>query len=233
MNMDTNLDSDAAAITPTILSVLETLYTDRWSGVLRIRSGAKIGAVWLIKGQVVHCLQIEGKQRRDGISALEDLLHWPQVAYILEADVLPPARSIRLPMAEIMSALLRRTQPESQRDEVLPRTAVPQVNLDEIYESLRLRVPGLEAISVMNGVELERTTLRDTANQNWLDRQLQMHLFNPSHDPEKLYLQDDDHALLIMKHGHLSAVLMARNGTAPEALFWAGEEARKRIKQVG
>jgi hypothetical protein len=212
-----------------IVSLLRTAYKKSWSGVVRARSEGRSGALWLVRGQLTDCVMIEGSNRFEGLAALEDMAWWENITFMLDPDALPPARSIRLAMSDILDSLDRIHRHATSG---VPETAAatPGLNLDELFESLRERVPGLEAIGVTQGSALKDTTMGKDADKSWLDRQLQAHFFDRSPDPEQLYLQDGDHTLLIVRQGPLAAVLMARSGTAPEALFWAGQEARKRME---
>ena len=91
-------------------------------------------------------------------------------------------------------------------------------------------MPGLESLSVTQGHDAgsdHRAAMRESATGSTASSAAISSM--TAVDPEQLFLQQGDHALLILSRGPLAAVLSAHNGTAPEALFWAGEEARKRI----
>jgi hypothetical protein len=212
-----------------LLPLLRNAYQSGWSGAVRTRREGQIGAIWLVKGQVVHCLSIAGPIRIEGIAALEDMVTWPTVTILLDAPALPPARSIRQPMTELLDTLTRLATAQSEESAKRGHEERNELDLDSLFKTLRQRVPELEAISVANGKALERTTLSNAEEKRWLTLQLQTHFFDRQEDPDRLYLQQGDHALLIMKRGALSAVLMARNEAAPEALFWAGEEAHRHM----
>jgi hypothetical protein len=212
-----------------VVPLLQTAYKKGWSGVVRARNDGHSGALWLVRGQLTHCVLVGSNSRTEGLAALEDMARWKDVTFLLDPSALPPARTIRLTMSDILASLSHIVAPPVVESAERARHPDSAINLDELFESLRMKVPGLEAISVTQGVSMKHTTLKADADKSWLDRQLQTHFFDHQLDPEQLYLQEGDHALLIVRRGPLAAVLMARNGTAPEALFWAGEEARKRI----
>ncbi|HEY3296258.1 MAG TPA: DUF4388 domain-containing protein [bacterium] len=207
-----------------VLPVIRAIFHDEWGGVLRVRTAGRNCSLWFVKGQIAHALLTEGKQRVDGVAALEKVALWTKGTFMLDAGELPPARSIRLAMDDILSFL------EHEAGAVTEAAAEPKLDhLESVLESLRERVPGLESLSVMNGALVEATTALDLKERGWLSEQLRSYCGEDSVKPEKLFLQQGDHTLLILKRGQLATVLSARTGTAPEALFWAGEEARKRV----
>ena len=208
-----------------ILPVVRTIYGDGWGGVLRVRTTGKSASLWFVKGQIAHAVIVEGRNRTEGLAALEEVALWRQGTYLLEDGELPPARTIRLAMDEIMASLEQMTG----RTEDATETARGTDELEHVLETLRERVPGLESLSVLHGTMVQATTAQDLKERGWLDEQLRSYCDDDAVKPEKLFLQHGDHSLLILKRGQLATVLSARTGTAPEALFWAGEEARKRV----
>ncbi len=179
---------------------------------------------WLIQGQLVHAVHQEGERRLEGPEALAAILAWREGAYWIESGALPPARTIRQPMEQILAA-----RPGDDPAERANADAFAAEPLASVLETLRERVPGLESLSVSKGRTLEATTTSDERERDWLDGQLRRYFAEDRLEPERLFVQQGDHALLILSRGSLAAVLSARAGTTPEALFWAGEEARKRM----
>jgi hypothetical protein len=209
-----------------LFPVLQAIYHGSWSGALRLKADGRNAVLWLIKGQVAHALWIKGKERIEGIEALEKAAAWREGTFLLDYGVLPPARTIRLAMSEIL-AMLRAgcdtTEAPPQGEEEGAEELV------SVLATLRERVPGLESLSVLNGTLVEATTAHELRERGWLSEQLKAYCDDDAIKPEKLFLQQGEHSLLILKRGQFAAVLSARTGTAPEALFWAGEEARKRV----
>jgi hypothetical protein len=205
--------------------ILLDLNRQAWDGVLRARSSSAIAAIWLVKGHVVHALNIQGTVQVEGLAALESVAGWTEGTIYLEKNVLPPARTIRSEMGEVLAALARpvvaadMSEPADRKEE----------NLEGVFDTLRQKVPGLESLSLSNGSVLRATTEQDAGERSWLSRQLETCCHEELASTERLYLQQGEHALLILKSGSFATVLSARKGTSPEALFWAGEEAMKRV----
>lgn len=206
--------------------LIEKANREDWSGVVRLRSGRRVGAAWLVKGQLAHVLVAENGVQTEGVPALQEVASWHGGTYFLESDLLPPARSIRMSMDEVIAVISRSAEDgpfhsssNLSRDETL----------DGILESLRRRVPGLESLSLSRGDTVEATTAADSDEREWVSGQLRQFFRNDAHLPERLFMQQGDHALVIVQNGRFTAVLSARGGTTPEALLWAGEEAQRRV----
>ncbi|RPH95063.1 DUF4388 domain-containing protein [candidate division KSB1 bacterium] len=218
-----NLDVQGA------LPLLQSVFTDQWSGVVRVRSGHRMGTMWLVKGSIVHAILLEGQRKSEGMNAFEQITAWREGVYLLEEGVLPPERTIRVDMPILLDQLLSSDETAVQSPfPVLPNPE-NRNQLSVVFQTLRERVPGLESLSLTRGATVEATTVADVAERDWLHDQLQVYCHEASTVPEKLYLQQGEHTLLIIKQGTLATVLSACRGTAPEALFWAGEEARRRM----
>jgi len=213
-----------------IVPVMWAILRDGWSGVLRVRAAGRNASVWFVKGQVAHALLRDGKNRIEGLEALENTALWIEGTFMLDAGELPPARTIRLKMEDILASLKHAAdEPVEQTESQTDRMAT---QLTSVLDSLRERVPGLESLSVLNGALVEATTAHDLKERGWLNDQLRSYCDDDTVQPEKFFMQQGDHSLLILKRGQLATVLSARTGTAPEAMFWAGEEARKRVLTV-
>ncbi|MCX6600378.1 MAG: DUF4388 domain-containing protein [bacterium] len=205
------------------LPLVESAHHHEWSGVIRLRNGRMVGAVWMVKGHLVHAVMLQDGAQIEGVSALESISAWREGTYFLDPNALPPARTIRLGMADVLSALRRSA--EGERRESAPSAR----GLSEVLQALRERVPGLESLSLSRGITVEATTTADAAEREWVNGQIRRYCDEDESMPERLFVQDGDHALLIVKKGRLAAVLSARGATAPEALLWAGEEAQKEV----
>jgi len=206
-----------------LLPPVESAYHHQWSGVIRLRNGRRVGAVWMVKGHVAHAVELQDGAQTEGASALEVISTWREGNYFLDANALPPARTIRLSMEDVLAALRRSAGIEPRN------TTSSRGELGEVLQTLRERVPGLESLSLSRGAALEATTAADTAEREWVNGQIRRYCDDDVSTAGKLFVQDGDHALLIVKKGRLAAVLSARGATAPEALLWAGEEAQKKM----
>jgi hypothetical protein len=211
-----------------LLPVIEAAFHRAWNGVIRLRNGHRIGAVWMVKGHVVHAIMLQDGARTEGPAALESISTWSEGTYFLDPGALPPARTIRLDAQEMLKTLRRLTDSETPSIADAGVTAsLPALN--EMLETLRARVPGLESLSVSRGATVEASTAADAAETEWLNGQLRRYCSDILSSPERLLLQDGDHTLLIVKKGQMAAVLSARGTTTLEALLWAGEEAQKEV----
>lgn len=210
--------------------VLAELCGQKWTGVLRLRKESRIGAIWLVNGSIVHALLIAGKLRTEGPTALRAAATWNGASVMHEAGALPPARTIREPMDILLSAM--RAEAPAGTQPAAGAERIPDTELEDVLETLRARVPGLESLSVTRGAAMEATTTRDLAELQRLDATLQEHYGAEGYEPETMYVQQGGHSILILRSGSLAAILSARTGTAPEALFWAGGEARRRMLSI-
>lgn len=211
-----------------LLPLVESAHRSEWSGVIRLRHGRAVGAVWTVKGHVVHALRLEDGVKTEGVSALESLATWREGTYFLEVNVLPPARTVRLGIEVILASLWRLSGGERAKH-VSSKSDASRRVLSAVLQNLRERVPGLESLSLSRGSAVEATTASDTTEREWLNGQVRRYCDDGGTAAGRLLLQDGDHALLIVKKGCLAAVLFARGATTPEALWWAGEEARKAV----
>lgn len=212
-----------------VLPLVESAYRDTWDGVIRLRSGRRVGVLWMVKGHAVHAIKLEDGVQDEGVSALESIAVWNEGTYYLDTGALPPARTIRLETEDVMARLRRAAG--SEFAEPVPREGAneSQADLNDVLQTLRKRVPGLESLSLSRGAMLETTTAADMAEREWIHDHVQQYCADHAAVPEKLFVQHGEHLLLIIKKGRIAAVLSARGHTTPEALFWAGEEARKTV----
>jgi hypothetical protein len=188
--------------------------------------GRMVGAVWMVKGQLVHAVMLQDGAQIEDASALQSISTWREGTYFLDPNALPPARTIRLRMGDVLSALRRSAGTEGRETVPLPQ------GLRDVLQTLRERVPGLESLSLSRGANVEATTAAGAAEREWVNSQIRRYCDENASGPEKLFVQDGDHALLIVTKGALTAVLSADGATAPEALFWAGEVAQNEIQDL-
>jgi hypothetical protein len=163
-----------------------------------------------------------------GFEAFDLMAAWRMGEYILHTGMLPPERSVRIPTEQLLRPLRASAEQRPLANE-RQRSAVVGKALLQVFDGLRERVPGLESLSLMRGPIFEATTSRNADEMNWMDRQLKSFFAKRADEPDTLYVQEGGHTLLLLKRGTVSTVLSARQGTAPEALFWAGTEAQKRV----
>lgn len=211
-----------------LLPLVESAHHHEWSGVIRLRNERMVGAVWMVKGHVLHAVKLQDGVQSEGPSALESISAWREGTYFLDANTLPPARTIRFGMEDVLAALRRSARTEPRESARAAATTSPR-GLGEVLQILRERVPGLESLSLSRGLTVEATTAADATEREWLNGQIRRYCDDDQSTAGRLFVQDGDHALLIVKKGRLAAVLSARGATAPEALLWAGEEAQKKV----
>lgn len=214
-----------------VITLLEDSYRNSLSGALRFTTSTSAGTIWLVRGQAVHANCVTPEDVYDGMRAFELLVTWLQGSFHIDEDVLPPGRTIRLPMADLILAAkqsARRTL-ISDMQAYAPRTL--NQRLDSIIEALRKRVPGIESISVISKDHLEASTTEEEGEREWIGKQVQLFTERNQERPETLYLKVHGRALLMIGDEQESTVLSASEDTAPEAMFWAGQEAQRRIRQ--
>jgi hypothetical protein len=95
-----------------LLPLLVAVHHHEWSGVLRLRSGRLVGAVWMVEGQLVHAVMLQDGAQTEDASALESISTWREGTYFLDPNALPPTRTIRLEMGPLLSALRRSVKSE-------------------------------------------------------------------------------------------------------------------------
>jgi hypothetical protein len=173
------------------------------TGALRLREGRIIGAIWTVRGEVVHALYVQDDARIEGEEAFDRLLYLQAGSFYWELDALPPTRSIRLPEPEDVDMAAGVSGAESA-DPIWPDTLISQWEAE-----LKARVPGLSSIQV---VELDNTRVqREPVNLNLI------------RTPEHLHLS--------VKVATLDIHLSATPDTAPEALLWAAEVMRRKLHE--
>lgn len=150
---------------------------------------------------------------------------------MLETDVLLPERTIRMSTEQLLANVREQAHRQREHFGESQRSAVVGRTLLQVFDGLRERVPGLESLSLMRGPVCEATTAHDASEMDWMDRQLKAFFAKDHEEPDTLFVQEGGHSLLILKQGSLATVLSARTGTTPEALFWAGAEAQRRVME--
>jgi hypothetical protein len=212
-----------------ILPLLRTAHTRQWEGALRLRKGAETGTIWFVKGQIVHGLWLSKLRTVDGPLALDTLATWTEGEFLLDNEVLPPDRTIRMEMEELLGRLELCSAGKQESTTVKDTGDGSHVNLTSLFDHLRERVPGLESLSLLNGQTFEATTASGNDQRRWLDRMLQGHVRNFEVQTTRLFIEEHDGALLVIRKGLRAVVLAARLGTSPEALFWAGDELQRQV----
>ena len=170
-----------------LLPLLLDLNQAAFNGAVRVRNGSVIAGIWLVKGQIVHAVCIEGQKQITGPEALETIGMWTSGSYFIERNVLPPERTVRADMPEILAALRIQLVPAAtERLEELSEECGDE-ELETVFDTLRVRVPGLESLSLSSGAMLKATTARDTGERDWLNRQLQTCCQEDLSQSEKLF----------------------------------------------
>ncbi|MBU0691173.1 DUF4388 domain-containing protein [bacterium] len=213
-----------------MIALLEDSYRNSLSGALRFTTSTSTGTIWLVRGQAVHANCVTPEEVYEGMRAFELLVTWLHGSYHIDEDVLPPGRTIRLPMADLILAAKQsiRRALISDMQAYAPRTI--NQRLDSIIEVLRKRVPGIESISVINRDQLEASTSEEKSEREWIGKQIRQFTEQSQSRPETLYLKVQGRALLMIGDEQESTVLSATEDTTPEAMFWAGQEALRRIR---
>ena len=213
-----------------VITLLEDTYRESLSGALRLTTSTSSGTIWQVRGQAVHAKCETPDGLHEGMSAFEQLVTWQQGSYYIDEDELPPGRTIRLPMADLILAAKQSARRSliSEMQAYAPRTVTRR--LDSIMETLRERVPGLESITVLTEDAVEESTTEEASEREWIGSQIRQHLNRDEMRPETMYLKLKGRALLMIGDDKESTVLSATEDTAPEAMFWAGQEAWRRIR---
>ena len=211
-----------------MLPLLDMALAEEWGGSMQVKRGLLTGTIWTVSGQVVHA-ELKGVGTLDELEAFEAVSSWRDGEYILESGALPPARSIRIATERLLATLRDSLASQQVQFGEGQRSAVVGRTLLQVFDGLRERVPGLESVSVVRGTICEATSSQDTEELDWMDGQLKSFFAKDHEEPDTLFVQEGAHTLLILKQGSLATVLSARTGTSPEALFWAGSEAQRRV----
>lgn len=212
--------------------LIESLFRGGWSGALRLRHARQIGSVWMVGGEAVHAVWLEGKCRLEGIPALERLTRWSEGTYLLDEGALPPERSVREDTGELLTRF-RVAESAPYRRPAGSEAAATDLALETLLSTLRERVPGLESLSISSGDALEATTERDAQTRERLNRHWRALRDESGEQTETLYIRQGDRTLLVVKTGSVAAILSAQPHTSPEALLWAGMEAGRKIRSLG
>jgi hypothetical protein len=212
-----------------VISLLEDAYRDTLSGALRLTTATSSGTIWIVRGQAVHANCVTSQDVYEGMSALELLVGWTAGSFHVDNEVLPPGRTIRLPMSDlILAAKQSARRALIQNAAAYAPTAVHR-RLDLIMQELRKRVPGLESLSLINENGLEESTAERSEEREWIGNQVRLFSEKLQLQPETLFLKMQGRALLMIGDANESTVLSASEDTAPEALLWAGKEALRKM----
>ena len=214
-----------------VLPLLELALNEEWTGAMRLQRKPLMGTLWIVKGQIAHAM-LQGTASLEGPEAFEALAGWQEGECILESEVLPPERTIRVVTQRLLADLREHTRNQTAHFGDNNRTVIVGRTLVQVFDGLRERVPGLESLTLMRGPVCEATTSHDAAEMDWMDRQLKSFFAKDHQEPDTLFVQEGEHSLLILKQGGMATVLSAKTGTAPEALFWAGAEAQRRVSET-
>ena len=215
-----------------VISLLEDAYRDTWSGALRFTTATSSGTIWIVRGQAVHANCVTPQDVYAGMSAFELLVSWASGSYHVDKDVLPPGRTIRLPMSDMILAAKQSARRSSGKTTQLHTPKALHRHLGAIMMELRKRVPGLESLSLMNENRIEESTAEQREEREWISNQIKLFSGKLQKRPEALFLKMQGRALLMIGDERESTVLSASEDTAPEAMFWAGNEAIRKIRSV-
>ena len=213
------------------IGVVEALFRDGWSGALRLRRARQIGNVWMIGGDIVHALWMEGKNKVEGVRAFEKLMTWSEGTYLLDEGALPPERSVREDTGMLLQRMIS-SEARAIGETAARASAASRIDLEALLSNLRERVPGIESLSVSSGDALAATTEHDTKTREWLHQQWKAFRDESGDQTETLLLRQGNRTLLVVKSGSLAAILSAQPHTTPEALLWAGADAGRRIQSL-
>jgi hypothetical protein len=213
-----------------VIPLLEDAYRDSWNGALRLTTATSSGTIWIVRGQAAHANCVTPQDVYEGMRAFELLVGWTAGSFHIDRDILPPGRTIRLPMSDlILAAKQSARRALIQNTQAYTPTAVHH-RLDTIMQELRKRVPGLESLSLVNENRLEESTAEQREEREWIDTQVRLISERLQLRPETLFLKMQGRALLMIGDATESTVLSASEDTAPEAMFWAGKEAVRKIR---
>jgi hypothetical protein len=213
-----------------VISLLEDAYRDTWSGAFRLTTATSSGTIWIVRGQAVHANCVTSQDLYEGMGAFELLVGWMTGSYHIDNDILPPGRTIRLPMSDlILAAKQSARRALIQNAQAYTPTAV-HLRLHTIMTELRQRVPGLESLSLINENRLQESTSEQSEEREWIGNQVKLFSERLQLQPETLFLKMQGRALLMIGDANESTVLSAAEDTAPEAMFWAGKEAVRKIR---
>lgn len=214
-----------------ISAIVKKLHGDLWSGALRLRDGRQFGNIWMVGGEIVHAALKNGTKTMEGGAALERLASWQEGTYLLDDHALPPERSIREETGELLRGVFISATHVNEETAVRERAA-SRMDLETLLSDLRVRVPGIESLSVSSGEALAATTEHDTKTREWLHRQWRVFREETGDQTETLLLRQGERILLVAKCGSMATILSAHPNTTPEALLWAGAEAGRKIKAL-
>lgn len=183
-----------------ISAELKRAIVTKTTGVLRLRDGRKIGAIWTVRGEVVHALHVEDGMRCEGSEAFDRLIYLNSGTFYWELETLPPARSIRLPEPE---------EPVEERAAVEDLEGEPEYSelLSLCENDLKQRVPGITMIQIVQRTRRQPRT--ETVDLN--------------------LIRTAQHLHLSQQVGNVDVHLDASAETAPEALLWAADVIRRKL----
>jgi hypothetical protein len=197
---------------------LERLSKRAWTGVARVRTSGAFGAVWFVKGNCVHAAVEHGQTSITGWKALERLSRWQKGAILLEKNVLPPERSIRLEQrvvwARLNSANTVRAGNADERNTSAASDHVKAVQTDIVNH-----FPGILYLSTTDGKSTAHTGHLDNQNRSWVRKCLDA--FSDKREVKRLVVENRNQILLVNNTGSLQTVVVANAGTNVSELLSA------------
>lgn len=208
-------------------TLLESAQNGEWSGALRIKRISDSGIVWLVRGEIAHA-ETDGDETIEGMQALENMIAWSEGSYLLDSDLLPPSRSIRLPMMDIISGLDQSKPARKLAEMYVPQTLT--VRLEQVLKQIREQMPELKSLTFVKDNIFEATTMSQDPELDWVDRQLKSLKFDAESNRETMYIEREGKSLFILRQGKRATVLSAEGRLEPQSLMWAAEEAVRSIE---
>ncbi|MBI5059417.1 DUF4388 domain-containing protein [candidate division KSB1 bacterium] len=194
-----------------------------YDGALRVRSSMVIGALWWVRGDIVHAMTVEGARQTEGIPAIYEIAGLESGTFFYEPGTLPPLRTIRLATATILA------DQGLWRDAGRATSDVPESDADRALhawvKSIQSRVPGIESVSIGDRLGLRYSTARDVQSRERLAEFWVGAGADGTAADLRMY-RTHVHLLLALGLNDSVLLLEATRFTAPEALLWAAEDAQ-------
>jgi hypothetical protein len=198
------------------LAQLELLSKRAWTGVARVRTDGAFGAVWFVKGHCVHAIVKRGQTGIYGWKALKQLSRWGEGAILLEKNVLPPERSIRLEQRDIWTRLkaenAAHTETADGKDTRAASDRVKAIQADMVNH-----IPGVLYLSTTQGRKTAQFGSLDEQGQSWARKCLAA--FPDKREIKRLVVENKKRLLLMSKTGNLQTVVVASTGTDVQELL--------------
>lgn len=208
------------ASTQTLTQLLQRFLEQKFTGCITCADHVRTQQLWIVRGELVHAATNEGVIGWDAISGAKQV---NQQILAVEADELPPQRSIRLGTARLLDALTH--VPDNQAHDRMNVPLPFHERLQNKFKEVQKRVNGLKSFE----------THEEQAN-NEVAKPVEETDVEPARGAapsERIIVEVTPRGAkwLHQSHGQ-ELTISGDNNVTTSDLIWAGEELRREFNRL-